>query len=70
MLTTGRRRELVVSSIMYLIGALLTAVAPNFLIMVVGRFLYGIGIGLVTTILNVILELDMDTYIHFYMRLM
>uniref|UniRef100_M8B887 D-xylose-proton symporter-like protein 2 n=1 Tax=Aegilops tauschii TaxID=37682 RepID=M8B887_AEGTA len=42
----GRRRELVVSSIMYLIGALLTAVTPNFLIMVVGRFLYGIGIGL------------------------
>jgi predicted MFS family arabinose efflux permease len=30
-----------------LIGALLTAAAPNFLIMVVGRFLYGIGIGLV-----------------------
>jgi predicted MFS family arabinose efflux permease len=69
LLTTGRRRELVVSSIMYLIGALLTAVAPNFLIMVVGRFLYGIGIGLVT-LLDVILELDMDTYIHFFMRLM
>ncbi|XP_051198671.1 D-xylose-proton symporter-like 2 isoform X1 [Lolium perenne] len=42
----GRRRELVVASVSYLIGALLTAAAPNFLIMVVGRFLYGIGIGL------------------------
>jgi MFS family permease len=43
----GRRRELVVASVSYLIGALLTGAAPNFLIMVVGRFLYGIGIGLV-----------------------
>ncbi|CAL4915804.1 unnamed protein product [Urochloa decumbens] len=42
----GRRKELVISSISYLIGAFLTAAAPNFAIMVVGRFLYGIGIGL------------------------
>ncbi|PIN23501.1 putative transporter (major facilitator superfamily) [Handroanthus impetiginosus] len=42
----GRRRELVVSSLMYLIGALVTALAPNFVIMVIGRFIYGIGIGL------------------------
>jgi predicted MFS family arabinose efflux permease len=44
---TGRRRELVVASVSYLVGALLTSAAPNFLVMVVGRFLYGIGIGLV-----------------------
>uniref|UniRef100_A0A0E0BE92 Major facilitator superfamily (MFS) profile domain-containing protein n=1 Tax=Oryza glumipatula TaxID=40148 RepID=A0A0E0BE92_9ORYZ len=42
----GRRRELILSSVSYLIGALLTAAAPNFPIMVVGRFFYGIGIGL------------------------
>ncbi|GJN20237.1 hypothetical protein PR202_gb07589 [Eleusine coracana subsp. coracana] len=42
----GRRKELILASISYLIGALLTAAAPNFPIMVVGRFLYGIGIGL------------------------
>ncbi|RCV43587.1 hypothetical protein SETIT_9G306000v2 [Setaria italica] len=42
----GRRKELILSSISYLIGALLTAAAPNFAIMVVGRLLYGIGIGL------------------------
>ncbi|KAL0321675.1 UNVERIFIED_CONTAM: D-xylose-proton symporter-like 2 [Sesamum calycinum] len=43
----GRRRELILSSSMYLIGALVTALAPNFVIMVIGRFIYGIGIGLV-----------------------
>ncbi|KAJ0970874.1 hypothetical protein J5N97_018833 [Dioscorea zingiberensis] len=42
----GRRRELITSSMLYLIGALLTAFAPNFPIMVVGRFVFGIGIGL------------------------
>ncbi|AQK66254.1 D-xylose-proton symporter-like 1 [Zea mays] len=42
----GRRKELILASISYFIGAFLTAVAPNFTIMVVGRFLYGIGIGL------------------------
>ncbi|KAL6906305.1 hypothetical protein ACP4OV_003906 [Aristida adscensionis] len=42
----GRRKELILASISYLIGALLTAATPNFPIMVVGRLLYGIGIGL------------------------
>eukprot|EP00268_Persea_americana_P002492 TRINITY_DN10751_c0_g1_i1.p1 TRINITY_DN10751_c0_g1~~TRINITY_DN10751_c0_g1_i1.p1 ORF type:complete len:506 (-),score=94.63 TRINITY_DN10751_c0_g1_i1:392-1909(-) len=42
----GRRRELIVSSLLYLVGALLTALAPNFPIMVIGRFVFGIGIGL------------------------
>lgn len=44
---TGRRRELIVSSMLYLVGALLTALTPSFAIMVIGRFIYGIGIGLV-----------------------
>ncbi|KAH7687248.1 Sugar/inositol transporter protein [Dioscorea alata] len=42
----GRRRELILSSVLYLIGALVTAFASSFPIMVVGRFVYGIGIGL------------------------
>lgn len=42
----GRRRELIVAAFMYLIGALATALAPNFPILVVGRFVFGIGIGL------------------------
>lgn len=42
----GRRRELMVSSVMYFIGALVTALAPNFPVMVIGRLLFGVGIGL------------------------
>uniref|UniRef100_A0A7N0VAC2 Major facilitator superfamily (MFS) profile domain-containing protein n=1 Tax=Kalanchoe fedtschenkoi TaxID=63787 RepID=A0A7N0VAC2_KALFE len=42
----GRRRELIVASSLYLIGALVTALAPNFAILVVGRFIFGFGIGL------------------------
>ncbi|KAG9454404.1 hypothetical protein H6P81_007308 [Aristolochia fimbriata] len=42
----GRRRELIWSSVLYLLGALLTALAPNYPVMVIGRFVFGIGIGL------------------------
>ncbi|KAL5568224.1 hypothetical protein UlMin_024799 [Ulmus minor] len=42
----GRRRELISSALIYLVGALVTAVAPNLAIMVTGRLVYGIGIGL------------------------
>ncbi|XVF56529.1 hypothetical protein PTKIN_Ptkin06aG0128400 [Pterospermum kingtungense] len=42
----GRRRELITAAIMYLVGALVTAFAPNFVVMVIGRLVYGIGIGL------------------------
>ncbi|XP_026660382.2 D-xylose-proton symporter-like 2 isoform X2 [Phoenix dactylifera] len=42
----GRRRELILSSVLYLVGALITALAPSYPVMVVGRFVYGIGIGL------------------------
>ncbi|KAI3953514.1 hypothetical protein MKW92_006080 [Papaver armeniacum] len=42
----GRRRELITSSLLYLVGALVTAVAPNFAILVIGRVIYGMGIGL------------------------
>ncbi|KAJ6854201.1 D-xylose-proton symporter-like 2 [Iris pallida] len=42
----GRRRELIFSSMLYFLGVLLTAFAPNFAIMLLGRFVFGIGIGL------------------------
>lgn len=42
----GRRRELILSSILYLIGAAITAFAPIYAILVIGRFTYGVGIGL------------------------
>lgn len=47
-LNEGRRRELLLSAVLYFVGALLTALAPNFPVMVIGRFVYGTGIGLVT----------------------
>ncbi|CAI9087052.1 OLC1v1021018C1 [Oldenlandia corymbosa var. corymbosa] len=42
----GRRRELMLSSLFYIVGALVTAWAPSFVLLVIGRLLYGIGIGL------------------------
>ncbi|URD80400.1 Sugar transporter [Musa troglodytarum] len=42
----GRRRELIISAVLYFVGALLTAMAPNFPVMVIGRFVFGTGIGL------------------------
>ncbi|XP_020215436.1 D-xylose-proton symporter-like 2 [Cajanus cajan] len=42
----GRRRELIVTALLYLVGALVTAFAPNFPVLVLGRLLFGIGIGL------------------------
>ncbi|XLU71333.1 hypothetical protein S245_030386, partial [Arachis hypogaea] len=42
----GRRRKLVSAALLYLVGALVIALAPNLPILVIGRFVYGIGIGL------------------------
>ncbi|XP_027354590.1 D-xylose-proton symporter-like 2 isoform X4 [Abrus precatorius] len=42
----GRRRELITSALLYLVGAIVTAIAPNFPILVLGRIVFGIGIGL------------------------
>jgi sugar porter (SP) family MFS transporter len=42
----GRRRELLVAALMYLVGALITAFAPNYPVLVIGRLVFGIGIGL------------------------
>uniref|UniRef100_A0A2P2JF34 Uncharacterized protein MANES_08G162600 n=2 Tax=Rhizophora mucronata TaxID=61149 RepID=A0A2P2JF34_RHIMU len=42
----GRRRELILAALLYLVGALVTALAPEFAVMVIGRFVFGIGIGL------------------------
>lgn len=42
----GRRRELISASVFYILGAILTAISPNFPLLVIGRFIYGIAIGL------------------------
>lgn len=42
----GRRRELIVAALFYLSGAIVTAAGPDLAVVVVGRFVYGVGIGL------------------------
>lgn len=42
----GRRGELITAAILYALGGLITASAPELDVLLVGRLLYGIGIGL------------------------
>ncbi|GMY06402.1 D-xylose-proton symporter-like 2 [Fagus crenata] len=42
----GRRRELILAAVLYFVGALVTALAPDLPVMVIGRLVFGIGIGL------------------------
>lgn len=42
----GRRRELILAALLYLVGALVTGLAPDLAVMIIGRFIFGIGIGL------------------------
>ncbi|XP_010907806.1 D-xylose-proton symporter-like 3, chloroplastic [Elaeis guineensis] len=42
----GRRRELITAAALYLVGGLITGYAPDLFVLIIGRFLYGIGIGL------------------------
>lgn len=47
-LHVGRRRELLIAALLYVLGAVLTAFAPGLSVLLVGRLLYGLGIGLVS----------------------
>ncbi|KAK3145630.1 hypothetical protein QOZ80_3BG0255360 [Eleusine coracana subsp. coracana] len=42
----GRRIELMTAAALYICGALVTGSAPNFVALIIGRLLYGFGIGL------------------------
>ncbi|KAA8549310.1 hypothetical protein F0562_000994 [Nyssa sinensis] len=42
----GRRRELIIAAVLYALGGLITAYAPGLGVLLVGRLLYGLGIGL------------------------
>nr|XP_017251443.1 PREDICTED: D-xylose-proton symporter-like 3, chloroplastic isoform X2 [Daucus carota subsp. sativus] len=42
----GRRRELMLAAIFYLLGGLTAAYAPSLIILLLGRVIYGFGIGL------------------------
>lgn len=51
----GRRRELITAAVLFIFGGLTTAYAPGLGVLLVGRLLYGLGIGLVSLIkLNLI----------------
>ncbi|CAH8306336.1 unnamed protein product [Eruca vesicaria subsp. sativa] len=42
----GRRRELIIAAGLYLLGSLITGCAPDLNVLLLGRLLYGLGIGL------------------------
>ncbi|XP_010256836.1 PREDICTED: D-xylose-proton symporter-like 3, chloroplastic [Nelumbo nucifera] len=42
----GRRRELILAASLYILGGLITGFAPDLGVLIVGRVLYGLGIGL------------------------
>ncbi|MCL7037422.1 hypothetical protein MKW94_010950, partial [Papaver nudicaule] len=42
----GRRRELIIEAMLYTLGGLTTGFAPDHKILMLGRLLYGLGIGL------------------------
>ncbi|KAF7822300.1 D-xylose-proton symporter-like 2 [Senna tora] len=42
----GRKRELILAASLYLVGAVITALAIDLPVVVIGRFVYGMGIGL------------------------
>ncbi|XP_062171488.1 D-xylose-proton symporter-like 3, chloroplastic isoform X2 [Alnus glutinosa] len=42
----GRRRELIIAAVLYALGGLITAYAPGLGVLLAGRLLYGLGIGL------------------------
>ncbi|XP_057953113.1 D-xylose-proton symporter-like 3, chloroplastic isoform X2 [Malania oleifera] len=43
----GRKSELITAAVLYLLGGLITAYAPGLNVLLVGRLLYGLGIGLI-----------------------
>lgn len=51
------------ASVLYLVGALVTALTPDLVIMVVGRFVYGIGIGLVIYFLTYLMPIQFSMYL-------
>lgn len=45
--SVGRRRELIIAALLYAAGGSLTAYAPGLGALLLGRLVYGLGIGLV-----------------------
>lgn len=62
----GRRKELMFSALLYILGALVTAVAPVFAVLVIGRLIFGLGIGLVRCIMDFVEFLSLFVEIFMY----
>jgi len=45
--TPGRKRQLITAALLYIFGGVVTAYAPELGVLLAGRLLYGLGIGLV-----------------------
>ena len=44
----GRKMELILGAVLYLLGSLITGFAPDLGVLLAGRLLYGLGIGMVS----------------------
>lgn len=44
--TLGRRKELILAAFLYILGSSITSFAPNLAVVVTGRLIFGLGIGL------------------------
>ncbi|XP_020623523.1 solute carrier family 2, facilitated glucose transporter member 12-like [Orbicella faveolata] len=42
----GRRLAIVINSVVFLVGAIMLALAPSFAVLIVGRFIVGFGVSL------------------------
>lgn len=55
-----------ISALLYIIGSLVTSVAPVFAVLVVGRLIFGLGIGLVRCVMHFIRFLSLFVEIFVY----
>lgn len=55
-----------ISALLYILGSLVTSVAPVFAVLVVGRLIFGLGIGLVRCVMHFIRFLSLFVEIFVY----
>lgn len=55
-----------ISALLYILGSLVTSVAPVFAVLVVGRLILGLGIGLVRCVMHFIRFLSLFVEIFVY----
>jgi len=60
----GRRKELILAALLYLVGALVTALAPTYSVLIIGRVIYGVSVGLVRLIMLLYCLTSKDFLMH------